>query len=97
MKIKKSIFNIILILFIQINGQIIIPMMKNLNSYYIKIIYDEDKKKSEFVKINMALDYTFIPLSDLNNTKIHSEDELIEIDNQEFNTKLIIYIMANLV
>ena len=89
MKIKKSIFNIILILFIQINGQIILPMTKNLNSYYIKIIYDEDKKKSEFVKVNMALDYSFIPLSDLNNTKIHSEDELIEIDNQEFNTKLI--------
>ena len=74
-----------------INGQIIIPMKKNLNSYYIKIFYDKDKKDAEFVKINMALDFTFIPLPKIIDYKIHSENELIEIDNNEYITELISY------
>ena len=74
-----------------INGQIIIPMKKNLNSYYIKIFYDKNKKDAEFVKINMALDFTFIPLPKIIDYKIHSENELIEIDNNEYITELISY------
>ena len=81
--------NIFVSLILQINGQLIIPMKKNLNSYYIKAFFDKDKKKSEFVKINMALDFTFIPLPQLIDFNIHSENEIIEIDNEEYTTKLI--------
>ena len=95
MTIKKKLYSIIFILNIfcsfifQINGQIIIPLKKNLNSYYIKIFYDQEIKKSEYVKINMALDFSFIPLPQLSDAKIEYENEIIEIDNKEFNTKLI--------
>ena len=95
MKIKKNryiiifLFNIFVSFILQINGQLSIPMKKNLNSYYIKVFIDKDKTKSEFVKINMALDYTFIPLPQLTDFKINSEDEIIEIDNEEYTTKLI--------
>ena len=81
--------NIFVSFILQINGQLIIPMKKNLNSYYIKAFFDKDKKKSEFVKINMALDFTFIPLPQLIDFNIHSENEIIEIDNEEYTTKLI--------
>ena len=69
MEIKKIIYDLIFLLniccfvIIQINGQVIVPMKKNLNSYYINIHYNKEKTKSEFVKINMALDFTFIPFS----------------------------------
>ena len=66
-------------------------MKKNLNSYYLKIFYDKNKKDAEFVKINMALDFTFIPLPKIIDYKIHSENELIEIDNNEYITELISY------
>ena len=95
MKIKKNIYIIMLLLnifvsfILQINGQLVIQMKKNLNSYYIKAFFDKDKKKSEFVKINMALDFTFIPLPQLIDFNIHSENEIIEIDNEEYTTKLI--------
>jgi hypothetical protein len=69
-----------------------VPITKNMNSYYIKVFFDKDKKRSEFIKINMALDFTFIPFSQ-NYSKseglIYSEDEIVEIDYKEFNTKLI--------
>ena len=83
--------NILFLLFSTINGQIIVPMKKNLNSYYVKIFYDKDPNKSEFVKINMALYFTFIPLPQLIDYKIHSENEIIEIDNNEYITELISY------
>jgi len=95
MKIKKNkyiiifLFNIFASFILQVNGQLSIPMKKNLNSYYIKVFIDKDKTKSEFVKINMALDYTFIPLPQLIDFKINSENEIIEIDNEEYTTKLI--------
>ena len=95
MQIKKITYAIIFSLNIlssfvyQINGQLIVPLKKNLNSYYIKVFYDENKKESEYVKINMALDFTFIPLPQLKVCKIESENEIIEIDNKEYNTKLI--------
>ena len=90
MKMKNLInviflLNILFLLFSTINGQIIVPMKKNLNSYYIKIFYDKDPNKSEFVEINMALCFAFIPLSRLIDYKIHSVNELIEIDNNEYN------------
>ena len=81
--------NIFISIIAQINGLLITPMKKNLNNYYIKIFYDKDKGKSEFVKINMALDFSFIPLSQMVDYKIISENEIIEIDNSEYNTKLI--------
>ena len=93
---KKIVYDLIILLnifcsnIIQINGQVIIPMIKNLNSYYIKIYYDKDKSKSEFVKINMALDFTFIPFSHITEFNIYSEDEIIELDNKEYKTKLIL-------
>ena len=93
---KKIVYDLIILLnifcsnIIQINGQVIIPMKKNLNSYYIKIYYDKDKSKSEFVKINMALDFTFIPFSHITEFNIYSEDEIIELDNKEYKTKLIL-------
>ena len=95
MKIKKIVYDLIFSLNIfssivlQINGQVIVPMKKNLNSYYIKILYEKDKNKSEFIRINMALDYTFIPFSQMTDSNIYSDDELIELDNKEYNTKLI--------
>ena len=95
MRIKKNkyiiifLFSIFASFILQINGQLSIPMKKNLNSYYIKVFIDKDKTKSEFVKINMALDYTFIPLPQLIDFKINSENEIIEIDNEEYTTKLI--------
>ena len=79
----------------KIYSQIKIPITKDMNSYYIKAFFDKDKKRSEFIKINMALDFTFIPLSqnysknEDSNGKTYSEDEIVEIDNKEFNTKLI--------
>ena len=76
----------------KIHSQIKVPITKNMNSYYIKVFFDKDKKRSEFIKINMALDFTFIPFSQ-NYSKseglIYSEDEIVEIDYKEFNTKLI--------
>ena len=73
-----------------INGQVIIPMKKDLNSYYIKIFCNKEKTKYEYMKINMAIDFTFVPISEqMIDYKIHSENEIIEIDNKEYNTKLI--------
>ena len=95
MEMKKFGYDFIILLnifcsvIIQINGQVIVPMKKNLNSYYIKIYYDKDKHKSEFVKINMALDFTFIDFSNIQDFNIYSEDEIIELDNKEYKTKLI--------
>ena len=99
-KIKSYSFFILFIIIFsiipKINNQLIIPITRNMNSYYVKIFFDKDKRKSEFVKINMALDFTFIPLSqnyssqnENSNAKIYLEDEIVEIDNKEFNTKLI--------
>lgn len=79
----------------KIYSQIKVPITKDMNSYYIKVFFDIDKKRAEFIKINMALDFTFIPLSqnysktEETNGKIFSEDEIVLIDNKEFNTKLI--------
>ena len=79
----------------KIHSQIKVPITKDMNSYYIKVFFDKDKKRSEFIKINMALDFTFIPLSqnysksEDSNGLTYSEDEIVEIDNKEFNTKLI--------
>ena len=95
MEMKKFVYDFIILLnifcsvIIQINGQVIVPMKKNLNSYYVKIYYDKDKHKSEFVKINMALDFTFIDFSNIQDFNIYSEDEIIELDNKEYKTKLI--------
>ena len=95
MEIKKIIYDLIFLLnifcfaIIQINGQVIVPMKKNLNSYYINIHYNNEKTKSEFVKINMALDFTFIPFSQMTDFNLYSDDEIIEIDNKEYKTKLI--------
>ena len=76
--------------------QLLVPITKDMNCYYIKIFFDIEKKKFEFVKINMALDFTFIPLSqnfsskeDNSDAKVYFENELVEIDNIEYNTKLI--------
>ena len=82
-------------LFILIKSQLIVPISKDINSYYIKIFFDKEKKKSEYVKINMALDLTFIPLSQNYTSEsnsdaiIYSENELIEVNNIEYNTKVI--------
>ena len=90
MEMKKFGYDFIILLnifccvIIQINGQVIVPMKKNLNSYYVKIYYDKDKHKSEFVKINMALDFTFIDFSNIQDFNIYSEDEIIELDNKEY-------------
>ena len=80
----------------KIKSQLIIPINRDINSFYVKIFFDKEKKKPEFVKINMALDFTFIPLSknyssqeEISNIKIYSENEIVEIDNLEYNTKLI--------
>ena len=93
-----SFFLILLIIsfFPKIKNQLLVPITKDMNSYYIKIFYDIEKKKFEFVKINMALDFTFIPLSqnyslkeENSDAKIYLENEIVEIDNIEYNTKLI--------
>ena len=80
----------------KLKTQMMVPINKNMNSYYIKIFFDKEKKKSEFVKVNMALDFTFIPLSfnyssstPNSDIKLYLENEIVEVDNKEFNTKLI--------
>ena len=39
-------------------------MKKDLNSYYIKIFCNKEKTKYEYMKINMAIDFTFLPISE---------------------------------
>ena len=89
-------FFLIISFFAKIKTQLLIPITKDMNCYYIKIFFDIEKKKFEFVKINMALDFTFIPLSQNYSSreenfdaKIYTENEMVEIDNIEYNTKLI--------
>ena len=100
LRINKFLLAIVLIiiifnLFMLIKSQLIIPISKDINSYYVKIFFDNEKKKSEFVKINMALDLTFIPLSKNYSSKsnsdaiIYSENEIIEVNDIEYNTKVI--------
>ena len=87
---------IIIIIIPQISNQLSIPISKDMNCYYIKLFFNKEKTKPESVKINLALDFTFIPLSqnissqiDNSNSKIYIENEIVEIDNIEYNTKLI--------
>ena len=100
--LKFNLFSFIFFLLInftffpRLKCQLIVPIRKEMNCYYIKIFFSEDKKKAEYIKINMALDFTFIPLSynyssstQNSNAKIYLDNEIIEIDNREYNTKLI--------
>lgn len=101
-KINSRLFSLLLFLIIYasilttVMNQLIVPISKDMNSYYIRIFFDNEKKKPEFVKINMALDFTFIPLSqnytlkeDNTEAKIYYDKEIVEIDNKEYDTKLI--------
>ena len=97
---KKRIFIFLviieLLLIQEISNQLMIPISRDMNCYYLKIFLNKEKRKSEYIKINLALDFTFIPLSQNIssqfhniNFKIYSENEIIEIDNNEYNTKLL--------
>ena len=99
-KFNINIFSFVLFIIINSNiniikAQLLIPISKDMNCYYAKIFFDKEKKEYEYVKINMALDLTFIPLSQNYTSKnpsdatLYLENEIIEINNIEYNTKVI--------
>ena len=92
---NQNFFNFIFFILIlpKIQNVLFVPLEKVINSYYIKIYLSLNQKYFEYAKINLALDFTFIPLknvlSDNKEVQIFSENEIVDIDNLEYNSKLI--------